>query len=221
MLLYHMTSASSCLKILKARKLKVSLFDDLNDPFELLAISTGEKMARILLKHMKKELTKKNGLLCFSSTWQEPLLWAHYGEKHKGVCLGFEIADRLPQKVKYVSERLQHKFSTETSPISSKAAALIRESLFTKHDGWKYEKEWRIFTDLAEQANDGRYYAPFSDELILKEIIVGDRCALTLSSIAKLLDRNAPQVTIRAARAAFTSFSVITQNAVTPKRVGI
>ena len=109
MILYHMTSASSCLKILKGRQLKISLFEDLNDPFELLAISTGEKMARTLLKYMKRELTKKHGLLCFSSTWQESLMWAHYGDKHRGVCLGFEISDHLPQQVKYVSERLQRK----------------------------------------------------------------------------------------------------------------
>lgn len=221
MKLYHMTSAGSCLKILQQRRLKISLFDDLNDPFELLAISTGEKMARTLLKHLKKELTKKHGLLCFSSTWQEPLLWAHYGDKHRGVCLGFEIAKRLPQQVKYVPERLNHSFSVEKVPLSPEAARLVHESLYTKHDGWEYEKEWRIFTDLTDPENDGRYYVPFSDEMILKEVILGDRCKLKIASIAELLNRNAPQVTIRAARAAFTSFSVVKQKAITPKMIGV
>lgn len=221
MLLYHMTSANSCLNILRGKKLKISLFDDLNDPFELLAISTGEKMNRILLQYMKKTLAKKHGLLCFSSTWQESLMWAHYGDKHRGVCLGFEVADRLPQQVKYVPARLNYDLSVESAPFSSQAARLVHESLYTKHAGWAYEKEWRVYTDLKEAEKDGRYFAPFSDELVLREVVLGERCKLTATSIATLLDRNAPQVTIRACRAAFTSFAVVNQKAVTPKRVGL
>ena len=216
-----MTSMDSCLKILKQKQLKISLFDDLNDPFELLAISTGEKMSRILLKFMKKTLTKKHGLLCFSSTWQEPLMWAHYGDKHKGVCLGFEIADHLPQEVRYVPNRLQQSFSGESIPFSPEAAKLVSESLFTKHNGWAYEKEWRVFTDLEGPDRQGRFFMPFSEDLVLREVIVGERCAMKIASVSNLLDRNAPQVKIRAARTAFTSFLVVDQNAITPKRVGV
>lgn len=221
MMLYHMTSAESCLKILRGKKLKISLFDDLNDPFELLAISTGEKRSRVLLKHMKRELTKRHGLLCFSSTWQEPLMWAHYGDKHRGVCLGFEVADRLPQKVNYISERLSHDFSSESVPFSSRAAQLVNQSLYTKHIGWSYEKEWRVYTSLDEPEKDGRYFASFNEELVLKEVMLGERCTLKFSGITPLLDRNAPEVTVRACRTAFTSFAVVSQKAVTPKRVGV
>ncbi len=221
MLLYHMTSANACLEILRRKRLKISLFDDLNDPFELLAISTGEKMNRILLQYMKKTLAKKHGLLCFSSTWQEPLMWAHYGDKHRGVCLGFEVADHLPQQVKYVPARLNYDLSSEPVPFSSQAAKLVHESLYTKHIGWAYEKEWRVYTDLREPEKDGRYFASFSDELVLREVLLGERCKLTTTSIATLLDRQAPQVTIRACRAAFTSFVVTNQKAITPRRVGV
>src|SRR5690242_16738151 len=118
MRLYHMTTPDACLKILKHRRLKASRFEDLNDPFELLALGTGEKMARVLLKHMKNHLNRKYCLLCFSGVWNEPLMWAHYANKHKGVCLGFDVRDDLAAKVSYVPERLHHDFSRETVPFS-------------------------------------------------------------------------------------------------------
>ena len=30
-------------------------------------------------------------ILCFSRNWDNLLLWSHYGDRHMGVCLGFDI----------------------------------------------------------------------------------------------------------------------------------
>jgi hypothetical protein len=220
MLLYHMTTADACLKILRSKRLKGSLLEDLNDPFELLAVSTGEKKSRILLKHMKAQLNKKYCLLCFSETWQEPLLWAHYGDKHRGVCLGFDVREGLPQKVTYVSERLDHSFAKETVPFSEKGQRMTRESLHTKHSGWAYEREWRVFTGQEDRNKDGNFYADFGKEISLREVVLGERCKLKVTDIAGLIDKAGPRVTIRAARTAFTTFGIVNNLAVTPRHVG-
>jgi hypothetical protein len=220
MRLYHFTTTVGCKKILSRRRLKGSLFNDLNDPFELLAISTGEKMSRILLKHMKAELNRKYCLLCFSDSWQETLLWAHYADKHQGVCLGFDVRDGLAQKVDYVQDRLEHSFSHERVPFSPRAQELTRQSLHTKHSGWSYEREWRVFTAQDVKDADGNFYAPFGDDLVLREVILGERCPLAFRDVANLLDPAAPATTIRAARTAFTTFGVVKNQARTPKRVG-
>ena len=215
-----MTSENTGVKILQGMKLKGSLLDDLNDPFELLAVSTGEKMARVLLKHLKNELGKRFCVLCFSETWQEHLMWAHYADKHKGMCLGFDIPDALAQRVDYVSERLNHSFGSETVPFSKAGQLIASRSLYTKHSAWAYEKEWRVFTDQAEPAKDGGFYYPLGGDVVLREVILGERCKSKVAEVARLLNGDNPRVTIRKARTAFTSFKVVNDLSVTPKYVG-
>ncbi|NKK82626.1 DUF2971 domain-containing protein [Rhizobium leguminosarum bv. viciae] len=45
------------------------------------------------------------GLLCMSTTWQEPLLWSHYADKHKGMCLGFDVDDTHWEPARYRAAR--------------------------------------------------------------------------------------------------------------------
>jgi hypothetical protein len=215
-----MTSPDACLKILRNRRLKGSLFEDLNDPFELLAVSTGDKLSRVLLKYLKAQLNHKYCLLCFSEVWDESLMWAHYAAKHTGVCLGFDVRDCLAEKVTYVAERLHHNFAGETVPFSPEGQRIVQQSLYTKHDGWAYEKEWRVYTDQAVRHVDGNFYADFSNDLRLREVILGERCKLTVSGVAALLDHTGPRITIRRVRTAFTSFAVVRNQAVTPRHVG-
>ena len=46
------------------------------------------------------------GVLCFSRGWHNPLLWSHYGDKHRGVCLGFDVPNAHIVHVSYNSSRL-------------------------------------------------------------------------------------------------------------------
>lgn len=40
-------------------------------------------------------MSEKYGLLCFCETWQSPLLWNHYADRHKGICLGFDVRETV------------------------------------------------------------------------------------------------------------------------------
>jgi hypothetical protein len=40
-------------------------------------------------------MEKRFTLLCFSADWSHPLIWAHYSDKHRGLCLGFEIPSEV------------------------------------------------------------------------------------------------------------------------------
>ena len=67
-------------------------------------------------------------MLCFSFKWSNPVLWAHYADKHKGICLGFDVPDDNVQRVKYVDTRL---------PFPTKSNEQIgRDWIFTKFSGW-------------------------------------------------------------------------------------
>jgi hypothetical protein len=73
--------------------LKLSRIYDLNDPFELTPFDLTDAGIREAFLKTRDEVGEERGLLCFSSGWSDPVIWAHYSDRHRGLCLGFEIAD--------------------------------------------------------------------------------------------------------------------------------
>src|SRR5579863_7990419 len=81
------------IKSLREKQLKISVLEDLNDPFELLPYQMTDRNRRAALYATRKQIASNRGLLCFSATWRDPVLWAHYANKHKGLCLALEVPD--------------------------------------------------------------------------------------------------------------------------------
>src|ERR1035441_3016297 len=90
--LYHFTSADHALDDLRNRRLKIAQFDDLNDPFELRSVDLSGAGHAAALDQFKAETARDYGLLCFSEEWNNILLWSHYADQHRGVCLGFDVS---------------------------------------------------------------------------------------------------------------------------------
>jgi hypothetical protein len=115
---------------------------------------------------MRDQLTRNRGLWCFSRSWTNSLLCANYADKHRGICLGFDlsVADGTAREVDYVEERLPW----QEPPTEEFTLKL----LWTKFAGWRYEDEVRAFMTREEPENQ-RYFIHFDDRLKLREIIVG------------------------------------------------
>lgn len=210
MWVYHLLPANWALDDIKRRRLKVARFADLNDPFELLAVELPDTAAR---KHPDRwrELTlEKYGVLCFSKTWGNPVLWSHYADKHEGVCLGFDIPDGLLQPVQYLDERIP----LETLVGAAGTVPTEPGPLFhMKFKHWEYEDEMRRVVVLAETLKDGAHFLPFSayGDLALKEVVAGARCAVDDNRLKDALGDLVDSVTLIQARPAFKSFAVVTQ----------
>lgn len=70
------------------------------------------------------------------------MLWAHYGGKHKGLCLEFDTSSPLLaklHKVRYTEEILELNVIDELLGDGS----IIMQMLLTKASCWSYEREWR------------------------------------------------------------------------------
>ena len=107
MRLYYYTAKQWGMKSLWEKRLKIAEYADLNDPFELLPFKQTDKESRAHINTAVNVLSNGHGVLCFSESWRSTLMWAHYGDKHKGMCLGFEIEDGPHlRKIDYVSKRL-------------------------------------------------------------------------------------------------------------------
>ena len=188
------------LKCLSERRLKISTLADLNDPFELLPYEMADRNRRRALRETRDALARNRGMLCFSANWRDPVIWAHYSDKHRGLCLGFEIPDRHCRKVKYVAKRLPF----PTLPTVADADVL----LFTKYINWKYEEEIRVWAALND-SDQGLYFDRFGEMLRLVKVIAGAKCSLSETEIVEALGQLAEEATLIKARSGFTEFEIV------------
>ncbi|MBI3795077.1 MAG: DUF2971 domain-containing protein [Nitrospinae bacterium] len=155
---YHFLPEQWALEALFKRRLKISILNDLNDPFELSNFENANQNEGLAWKQMIEEISNKFGVMCFSKGWQNPLLWSHYADKHKGICLGFEISGDLKEiiyrdspipynEVKVLFDSRLYQKNPDNKAQNEKMMEVYR----TKYVGWKYEDEARVFTSLQEK----------------------------------------------------------------------
>jgi Protein of unknown function (DUF2971) len=199
---YHFIPAKYALEDIEKRRIKISEIDQLNDPFELWCVSQKDKRLRVALRGYKNKMSANYGLLCFSERWDNPVLWSHYADKHRGICLGFEIDEQRLQAISYVNKR-----PTLRIPPNLEDANKL---LFTKYRDWKYEEEWRSWIKIDERdPATGFYFYPFDGIVELSEVIVGPLCNISKTKIDKALKGNPGKVNIIKARLAFKTFRVV------------
>lgn len=191
------------------RRLKISRFSDLNDPFELLAVDLADKGHRGVFRKMKDELNKNRGLVCLARTWQNPLIWGHYADRHTGMALGFDVADHLAKPVVYARRPLKIGIDPKTGKPNL-TFDVVERLLRTKFHDWKYEDELRLFVNLDhETVESGLYFIHFDVSLVLREIVLGPRCELPVGRIRDMVQSYDPEVTVFKSRIAFSSFRVV------------
>lgn len=167
----RMTDASS--KILHECKSQAAFYYS-EDPREM-----EEFYLQVLKSRVENELHSAMGsigVLSLAETWNCPLMWSHYGDQHKGICLGFDTSplpglnDMRPKKVNYEGQRCV-KCSDLVSYFcdgSDLALERIKQTFFfTKANDWKYEREWRVTSEKSQEEA-----SPFE----LKEVYFGMRC---------------------------------------------
>lgn len=204
MRVYHFVRPEHGIENIAKRRVKLATIKDLNDPFELLWLTSKDRAIRSAIRKTKAHLSKIAGLLCFAPDWTNPVMWGHYADRHRGLCLGFDVPDQYLMTVEYVSARQELTLSTER--------AIKDMSIRTKFDHWSYEREIRLFEDIREiPPEKGLFFKPFSEELLLREVIIGAASKLRRSDIVSPLGELSGQVAITTARLSFHSFSVTEQ----------
>ena len=111
-------------------------------------------------------ITKRAGIFCVSEKCDDLLMWAHYADSHRGVCLEFDGFGELmapAQQVDYVPTR------QTINRYADDPDAMVTKALFTKSDHWTYEAEWRLL-----RTDKGPGAVPFSPHN-LTGLIIGAR----------------------------------------------
>ena len=182
MRVYHFLGHQHGLENLRLRRLKIATLNDINDPFELLATASPVFEEREAFRTLRQEWAQRFGMLCFSRDWRNPVQWSHYAEKHRGLCLGFDVPDNYLSRITYSSSRIRPNWEAIRSNDKADSEKEILRWSTTKFRHWHYEQEERLFLSLDKPDEDGLYFCEFGDKLMLCEVSYG-----SLSEIARIV----------------------------------
>ena len=124
------------------RKVWFSKYAYLNDPFEGVYINNTEQ-------NDYDELIKNYEICSYSKKKNNLLMWAHYADSHKGICLEYDIDDAEYKKRFF--EVSYSKAQPVIKEVRKDAHGMVKmqeasefQVFLTKSCDWKYEKEVRV-----------------------------------------------------------------------------
>jgi hypothetical protein len=208
MRLYHYLESKWALDDIRRQRLKLSKIDDMNDPYEWECVRSSHEPWQLTLGNTKRDIVERHGVLCFSRSWNNILMWSHYGDRHRGICLGFDVNDEHTREVAYVGDIL---IVGNLNDGPREERRRILDCLYgAKYEGWSYEREVRVHGSRAELDEETRqYFVNFDEHLILKEVVAGARFSMSKRPIEDALQGYSGDVKILKARPCPRRFEII------------
>lgn len=99
-----------------------------------------------------EEMRCATGISCLSESDDSLLMWAHYANNHRGMCVEYDLTEInrqllfTPVPIIYSDERVCYK-TLNSDTAETDAVALLIRSLTSKSEEWSYEHEWRIIRE--------------------------------------------------------------------------
>lgn len=156
--------------------------DDVNDPFEgvhnyNISEDSKEPFMRLFYGHkyvdemiieekfeeylvnIKLDTVKavlNTGLSCFSKHKDSILMWGHYADSHKGICVEFDKDYSIFQhlmRVDYFNEPYKIQVSNPTQVNETYFTDIGMRLITSKYIGWAYEGEYRFIGNVGDSFN--------------------------------------------------------------------
>lgn len=163
--LYKYVSLNRVADILDNHRLYLSDGTNFNDPFEIIV--TDKK------KHKFRYIEGLH-ILSLTNSYRNKLIWSHYTDSHKGVCLTVKVPKHLVYPLCYSTKRIYEDSDVDNIILSS--AKIAKKSVdndfstlnknkkiaYIKDKKWMYEKEYRIVFDKDDESGliyeDGKWF---------------------------------------------------------------
>lgn len=153
-----------------------------------------EKEKAKLQKDIDKDLEilrKSFGIACFSEMYDSLLMWSHYADYHRGICLEYSyeeienIAHFCPVIYTDRFENLVNYVDIKGNEIDNRAIRLF----LNKSKEWSYENEWRIIDTLVEDGvENGRILKGLKPQKIFMGCKISDTNKSKIVKIASKLN---------------------------------
>lgn len=157
--------------ILREQRLFMAPYHSFNDPMEAFYVSNDFTRQKINDIKYEKRLFR---LCCLSKCYNNILMWAHYADSHKGICIEVEVKpyqNCIQRNIQYVSRLEQPQGRTDSE--------LCIDILRKKFLPWQYEQEVRFFKEIPI----GLYTSPTCLDVEIKKVYLG--CKLNDSEETK------------------------------------
>lgn len=163
--LYKYIKAEYARDALENQRLYLSDGKFFNDPFETIVID-----------RKNGDISHIEGLhiLSLTNSFQNRLMWSHYAEFHKGICLTVKVPSHLVHPICYSSKRIYTDSNVDDIILHSKIVSksnincdfsLLSENAkiaYIKDKKWMYEKEYRIVFCQSDEtgliSDQGKWY---------------------------------------------------------------
>ena len=198
MKLYRYLNSPSAIKTIETRSLRVGRIFEFNDPFEWQLGIRGlppqcEEETYRAIQDWLEYSNAVAGIVCFSAKCKEPLLWAHYADRHTGIVLEFDYdeASKSLEKMTYRKNRVVLNIPNYELPhfTQEQFVPLAKKMVTQKSLGWKYEKEYRLHVNLNDcDVHLGSFFLGIPDDT-LRRVIRGYRCDVENLYLRRLLIR--------------------------------
>ena len=92
------------------------------------------------------------GISCLSESDNSLLMWAHYANNHRGMCVEYDLME-INKKLKFTPVPIIYSKDRvcfdvlNLDTVGNDAVALLIQSLTSKSEEWSYEREWRIIRE--------------------------------------------------------------------------
>ena len=133
--------------LINTKEVYLSNGKNFNDPFDI----------RITSRKTRKLIFDNNfRILCLTSSQTNKLMWSHYADSHRGICVTIEVPDDLIYPVYYTRERvyddtnldkllaLENKRKVKKNLDKSYNMISRKKLGFVKDSTWVYENEYRV-----------------------------------------------------------------------------
>lgn len=141
-------------------EIKNKTYDSLNRIFFNKNININDiDMSKSSKEKIFRKLATKVGIVSFSSENDSLLLWSHYADSHKGVCLEFNRDSSNDLGDDKMCFPIQYSSFIKDIDINIDINNIYKEIFRYKCDIWDYEKEWRLLTPK------GKMLIPFPSKI--------------------------------------------------------
>ncbi|RIV73194.1 DUF2971 domain-containing protein [Flagellimonas aequoris] len=115
------------------------------------------------------------GVLSLSERWNSILMWSHYGDFHKGYCLGFD--EEIIRTSGYFGKGGRVTYTNDLPKIDPiNAENEIMTSFYQTHfkaKDWEYEEEYRLTKLYFDKPNEEPNRVIILPENSIREVVIG------------------------------------------------
>lgn len=145
----------------KKPSLRLSQRCALNDPFELspdqdtldkiLEDAHREDFFQQISEYASDEGFDDTGIISFTESYNNLLMWSHYADEHKGIVIEFDYHALKTHfnKILSVSNSIERVLYNRERHEVLPCTTSPKRNLLTKSDDWIYEKEHRVITKVS------------------------------------------------------------------------